>query len=152
MLLQGGLPHSALQLSKRPSLRAVKRSGRNVFLAAAAVEEAPAAAQDGTEAPSRPKIASSVTDLIGNTPMVYLNKVMPICLLSYLAGWSMCLGRTTKELSFAQVAKGVKARIAAKLETQEPCRSVKDRIGLNMIEEAEAKGLIKPGDLSALHA
>ncbi len=62
-------------------------------------------------------VKENVVDLIGNTPMVYLNRV----------------------------AKNSRASIAAKLESANPGGSVKDRIGLSMIEEAEKEGLIREG-------
>ncbi|MBQ7420650.1 MAG: cysteine synthase A [Prevotella sp.] len=62
------------------------------------------------------KIAHNLIDLLGNTPLLEL-------------------GRTTNEL-------GLKARLIVKLEQQNPARSVKDRVGLALIDAAERKGLI----------
>eukprot|EP00756_Hemistasia_phaeocysticola_P019150 Hpha_TRINITY_DN15642_c0_g2::TRINITY_DN15642_c0_g2_i1::g.102082::m.102082/K01738/cysK; cysteine synthase A len=64
-------------------------------------------------------IAARPSELIGNTPLIYLDKV-------------------TKGL-------GVKGRLVGKLESLGPCSSVKDRLGRSMIDEAERQGRIKPG-------
>ena len=65
------------------------------------------------------KIAKKLTDLIGNTPLLELTK-------------------------FSE-AKGLKNPVIAKIEYFNPGGSVKDRIALAMIEDAEQKGLLKPG-------
>jgi cysteine synthase A len=62
------------------------------------------------------KIADNVTQLIGNTPLVRLNRI----------------------------TAGIGAQIVAKLEYFNPAHSVKDRIGVSMIEAAERDGLIGP--------
>lgn len=63
------------------------------------------------------RIYDSVTDLIGNTPLVRINRI----------------------------SAGCKAEILAKLEFYNPAHSVKDRIGVAMIEAGEKAGDIKPG-------
>ena len=65
------------------------------------------------------KIAKQLTDLVGNTPLM--------------------------ELSNYNKSKGLKARLIVKLESFNPAGSVRDRVALAMIEDAETSGLLKPG-------
>jgi cysteine synthase len=63
------------------------------------------------------KIANTITETIGKTPLVKIN----------------------------HLTEGAKATVVAKLESRNPGGSVKDRVGMSMIAEAESQGLIKPG-------
>jgi cysteine synthase A len=65
----------------------------------------------------RPRVADSVLDLIGNTPLVRLGRI----------------------------ARAGSATILAKVESQNPGGSVKDRIARSMIEDAERRGALRPG-------
>lgn len=68
---------------------------------------------------SRGRVYGSVLEIVGNTPLVRLPRL--------------------------EAAEGLAARLALKLEFQNPLGSVKDRIGLAMVEAAEREGLIAPG-------
>lgn len=63
--------------------------------------------------------ANSITELIGNTPLLELR----------------------------HITKGIDAHVLVKLESQNPLSSVKDRIGLSMIEAAEKSGKLRPGSV-----
>ena len=65
------------------------------------------------------KIAKQLTELVGNTPLL--------------------------ELSNYNRQKGLKARLVVKLESFNPAGSVKDRVALALVEDAEASGRLKPG-------
>src|SRR5579863_1641187 len=75
--------------------------------------------RQGERAPGRGRIFDSITDTIGDTPIVRLDRI-------------------AKE-------KGVGAHLLAKLEFFNPIASVKDRIGVSMIDALEAQGRIAPG-------
>ena len=75
--------------------------------------------QSSTHTPGRGRIYGSITETIGDTPLVRLDKL-------------------ARE-------RGVKANLLAKLEFFNPIASVKDRIGVSMIEAMEAAGKIAPG-------
>lgn len=70
-----------------------------------------------SDLPAAPQIYDNILGTLGNTPLVQINRL----------------------------SRGLRARIVAKVEYFNPGNSVKDRIGISIIEDAERRGLLKPG-------
>ena len=51
----------------------------------------------------------------------------------------------TPMVELGRIAKGLPGRVVAKLEMRNPCGSVKDRVGVALIEDAERRGVLRPG-------
>ena len=67
------------------------------------------------------RIHASITETVGRTPLVELSRVAAAC------------------------RPAITARLLGKIESRNPCGSVKDRIGIAMVEDAERRGLLQPG-------
>ncbi|MDQ0512406.1 cysteine synthase A [Ancylobacter amanitiformis] len=86
---------------------------------AEAAPTSPALTSVSAAKPGRGRVYGSITETIGDTPLVQLNRL--------------------------PAERGVKARILAKLEFFNPIGSVKDRIGVSMIQSLEEAGVLRPG-------
>jgi hypothetical protein len=113
------LTSSFLLLVRHPSMKLTAAMLCLVATTASAFVTPPSSRSANTALHAE-NIASNILDLVGNTPLIQLNRVM------------------------GDNAGG--AQIVAKLESQNPANSVKDRIAMSMILEAEARGDITPGE------
>ena len=88
------------------------------------MNDAPRQTASTGRTPGRGRIYDSITETIGDTPIVRLDKIAK--------------------------AEGIAARLLAKLEFFNPIASVKDRIGVSMIEAMEKDGRIRPGETTLI--
>lgn len=94
-----------------------------VLLARRYDDDQPNATMSADEEKLEMNIAERPSDLIGKTPLISLNRIL--------------------EEAGVDTSNGV--RLVGKMESLNPCSSVKDRLGMSMINEAEKAGLITPG-------